>query len=98
MRSYVDLYFAPGDVTSLEIADRIRRATGLEFVLGPHDLLFEWETVDQFRGTLQKIHDALRGTGAFYRVETVVDDPSFVPPVAWPPPIEGGPPGHHPAY
>jgi hypothetical protein len=87
MRSHIDLYFAPGDVTPLEIADRIHRATGLPLVRGPHDLSFEWETVEQFRGILSKVHAALRGSGAFYRVETVIDTPEFAAPLPGPPPL-----------
>jgi len=103
MRSYIDLYFAPGDVTPLEIAERIRRATGLEFVRGPHDLLFEWATVEEFQAKLDQLHGALRGTGAFYRVETVEDDPEFAVPVPWTPVPRSSPshpgfarPGPHP--
>lgn len=87
MRSYIDLYFAPGEMTPLEIAERVRRATGLSFVRGPHDLLFEWETEEEFRAMLGKIHAALRGSGAFYRVETVDDGPQFVAPIPWPAPL-----------
>jgi len=94
MRSHIDLYFAPGDVTPLEIADRIQRATGLSFVRGPHDLSFEWETVEEFRQMLARVHEALRGSGALYRVETVVDSPEFVAPLPWPPPLPRGPPTH----
>lgn len=94
MRSYIDLYFAPGDVGPLEIADRVRRATGLAFIRGPHDLLFEWETVEEFRTMLARLHESLRGTGAFYRVETVADEPGIAPPVPWPAPALPRPPSH----
>ena len=95
MRSYIDLYFAPGDVRQLEIADRLRASTGLGFVRGPHDLAFDWSTVAEFRGMLDRVHAALRGTGAFYRVETVDEEPGFGPPVPWP---AAPGPGRHPGF
>jgi hypothetical protein len=96
LRSFVDLYFAPGPVTPLEIAERIRGATGLSFVQGPHDLVFEWSTVEEFRALLAKLHEALRGSGAFYRVETVAEEEGvgFVAPLPWPPTLPRSPPSH----
>ncbi len=98
MHSYVDLYFAPESVSPLELAERIRERAGLEFIMGPHDLSFDWASVDEFRATLAKVHEALKGTGVLYRIETVRDEPTFVEPVPWPPPLRDGGPVHHPAY
>jgi hypothetical protein len=86
MHSYIDLFFASSGVSPLEISDRIRSMAGLEFIIGPHDIAFEWHTVEQFRTRLSKVHEALRDTGVFYRIETVTDEPGFVEPVVWPPP------------
>ena len=85
MYSYIDLYFAPEGTSPLEIADRVRHAAGLSFIIGPHDIAFEWTTVEDFRERLAKIHGALRGTGVLYRIETLSDEPGFVAPAAWPP-------------
>ena len=84
MHSYVDLFFTPESDSPLEISKRIRSAAGLSFIVGPHDLAFEWTTEEEFRTTLTKIHQALKGTGVFYRVETVTEEPAFVEPVPWP--------------
>jgi hypothetical protein len=92
MHSYIDLYFSPEGVSPLDVSDRLRAMAGLSFVVGSHDLAFEWDTVDQFRATLGKIHAALKGTGVIYRVETVAEEPAFVDPVPWPPMLP-----HHPA-
>jgi hypothetical protein len=98
MHSYIDLYFAPENVSPLDLAERLRARAGLEFIIGSHDLAFDWETVDEFRRTLASVHEALKGTGVLYRVETVHDEPSFVEPMPWPPPIRDKGPVHHPAY
>jgi hypothetical protein len=90
MHTYVDLYFAPEGVSPLEIADRVRKAAGLSFIIGPHDLAFEWTTIEQFHELLGKIHAALRGTGVVYRVETVAEEPAFIEPIPWPPPLSRG--------
>ncbi|MGD0257586.1 MAG: hypothetical protein ABSB90_06875 [Thermoplasmata archaeon] len=94
MHSYIDLYFSPEGVSPLDVADRLRSMAGLSFVVGNHDLAFEWDTVDQFRATLGKIHTALEGTGVSYRVETVAEEPTFVPPVPWPPILPRSPSTH----
>ncbi|HYA58437.1 MAG TPA: hypothetical protein VEH57_08285 [Thermoplasmata archaeon] len=94
MHSYIDLYFSPEGVSPLDIAERIRSATGLPLIPGPHDLVFEWRTVEEFHDLLAKVHAALRGTGVVYRVETVSDEPAFIEPVPWPPPIHRGRPVH----
>ena len=84
MRSYIDLYFAPDSIPPTEIRDRVRSGTGLTFIRGPHDLVFDWASEEEFRATLLKIHSALKGTGVFYRVETVPDEAGAVDPVPWP--------------
>ncbi len=97
MHSYVDLYFTPESLSPLEISDRIKSVAGLSFIMGAHDLVFEWTNEKEFRERLAKIHDALKGTGILYRVETVSDDPGFIEPLPWPPPMPRRDPVH-PAY
>ncbi len=97
MHSYIDLYFSPEGPSPLEVAERLRTKAGLAFVIGPHDLAFEWQTVEEFRASLHRIHDALQGMGVTYRVETVPEDPAFVEPIPWPPPLHRGHP-NHPGY
>ena len=97
MHSYLDLYFFGDGTSPLDISDRLRGAVGLELIIGPHDIAFEWHTVEEFRTKLGKIHAALQGTGVFYRIETVSDEPGFVEPVIWPPPMVRGHP-IHPGY
>lgn len=89
MHTYVDLYFSPDDVSPLDLAAKVREVAGLEFVIGPHDLVFEWSAVEEFRATLARVHRAFAGTGIHYRIETVLDEPTFVAPVPWPPPLPG---------
>jgi hypothetical protein len=97
MHTYIDLYFAPDGVSPLEIADRLQTHAHLSFIVGSHDLVFEWTTVDEFRTTLSKIHLALRGTGATYRVQSMGDSPDFSEPPTWPPPLSDAP-ASHPGY
>jgi len=94
MHSYIDLYFSPDGISPLDIADRLRAMAGLSFLVGNHDLAFEWDTVEQFRATLSKVHEALRGSGVSYRVETVAEESSFVDPIAWPPLLPRSPSTH----
>ncbi len=97
MHSYIDLYFTPESLPPLEISKRLRKAADLAFIIGPHDLAFEWQTEEEFHERIGRVHRALKGTGVFYRVETVSDDPRYIEPVPWPPPISRGDPVH-PAY
>jgi len=90
MHSYIDLYFTPESVSPIEIADRVKRVAGLSFIIGPHDLVFEWRTDAEFHERLSGVHAALKGTGVLYRVETIADEPGFVEPVPWPPPLTRG--------
>ena len=94
MHSYIDLYFSPEGLSPLEVAERLRSAAGLKFIIGAHDVVFEWSTVDEFHDLLTRVHTALRDTGVVYHVETVADEPAFIEPVPWPPPIHRGSPLH----
>jgi hypothetical protein len=84
MHSYIDLYFTPDAESPVEISKRLRNVAGLPLIVGPHDLAFEWKDEEEFQSTLSKIHQALKGTGVLYRVETVAEESSFVEPVVWP--------------
>ncbi len=97
MHTYIDLYFTPDSASPLEIAKRVRQHAGLSFIIGPHDLAFEWKTEAEFHECLEKIHSALKGTGVLYRVETVAEDPGYIEPIPWPPPLPRNDP-IHPAY
>ena len=97
MHAYIDLYFSPEGVSPLEIAERVHQHVGLTFIVGEHDLVMEWSTPAQFRILLDKVHEALKGTGVRYRVESVLDDPTFVDPIPWPPPMSDTE-RQHPAY
>jgi hypothetical protein len=97
MRTYIDLYFTSEGPSPIEVADRLRRLVGVRFITGIHDLVFDWEEPEAFRAALQGIHDALRGTGIQYHVETVSGILEGNEPVAWPPPLAPDL-GQHPAY
>ncbi len=94
MHTYVDLYFTPESVSPLALSDRLRAVAGLSFIIGPHDLVFDWNFEKEFQERLAKIHEALKGTGILYRVETVSDAPDFAPPIPWPPPMPRQDPEH----
>ncbi len=97
MHTYIDLYFSPDGVSPLTVADRLRRQAGLSYIVGSHDLVFEWSSVPEFRERLGRLHEALRGSGVQYRIESVVDDPTFVEPTPWPPPLPANE-REHPGY
>jgi hypothetical protein len=92
MYSYVDLYFSPDAMTPLEVAERLKRAADVTYIVGPHDLCFSWRTVEEFRDRMHRIHAALKGTGVSYRVESVEEHPAFLEPETWPPAIVLDPP------
>jgi hypothetical protein len=97
MRSYIDLYFTPGPILPVEISKRLMRTAGLSFIVGTHDLTFQWTTEEEFYGRLAKVHAALEGTGVSYRVETVIEGPESITPIPWSSlPPHSGPLG--PAY
>ncbi len=97
MHSYVDLYFSAESLSPLEISKRLKKEAGLSFIIGPHDLAFEWQTEEEFHRRLLQVREALKGTGVLYRVETVRDDPAFIEPIPWPPPLPRND-AIHPAY
>jgi hypothetical protein len=97
VHTYIDLYFAPDGVSPMEIAERLRREARLEFIVGPHDLVFGWENIEEFQGRLAQIQRALQGTGVTYRVQSTSDGPMFVEPTAWPPSLQDEP-EQHPGY
>ncbi len=97
MHTYIDLYFTPDSLPPFEVAKRLREGAGLTFIIGPHDLAFEWKNETEFHRELGKVHKALQGTGVLYRVETVQEDPTFIEPIPWPPPLPRNDPVH-PAY
>ena len=97
MRAYIDLVFSPEGISPLEVGERLKRLAELEFIVGPHDLVFTWDTVAEFRSRLERLHRALQGTGVNYRIETVNEDPLYEEPATWPPPLRPGP-TPHPAY
>jgi hypothetical protein len=94
MHTYIDLYFTPDSASPLELSDRLRTVAGLSFIIGSHDLVFEWDFEREFQERLAKIHEALKGTGVLYRVATVSDEPGFIPPIPWPPPMPRRDPEH----
>ena len=94
MHTYVDLYFTPESASPLVLSERLRTIAGLSFIIGAHDLVFDWEHEHEFQERLAKIHEALKGSGVLYRVETVSEGPDFVPPMPWPPPMPRRDPEH----
>lgn len=85
--SYVDLYFTPEALPPREISKRLSQMAGYSLIAGPHDLVFEWGSEEEFYDHLTKIHTALKGTGVLYRVETVLQTWAFSDPAPWPPPL-----------
>jgi hypothetical protein len=97
MRTYVDLTFSADGPSPVELAEEFKRVMGLSFIVGEHDLVFEWETPEEFRERLEQIHQILRPTGAYYRVATAEEEVGISPAVAWPPALNAEP-RPHPAY
>ena len=73
MRTFVDITFAAGGVTPAKVVERLSRVRDISFLKGPHDVVFHWETTEEFWQRVGAIHQALHGTGATYRLETIDD-------------------------
>ena len=97
MRTYVDLSFSSDGTIATVVADRIREIARVSLITGEHDIVFEWETVEEFQERLRAIHNALAGTHATYRVQTVSGSEDGLPAVAWPPGLREVP-EEHPGY
>ncbi|MGA7922553.1 MAG: hypothetical protein WCA77_01060 [Thermoplasmata archaeon] len=97
MRSFVDITFAADGPSPMEIAEDLKRGTGLSFIVGTHDLVFEWRTPEEFRERLEQLHEFLKGTGSYYRVHTAEEEGTGSAAIAWPPAL-GSEPQLHPAY
>ncbi|MGC2034353.1 MAG: hypothetical protein WA761_02770 [Thermoplasmata archaeon] len=97
MRTYIDITFSSDGPSPIDLAERIRETLGLSFIVGSHDLMFEWSSAEEFRGRIEQVHDLLRDTGAYYRVQTAEEEPGRSPIIAWPPALTDGP-QRHPAY
>lgn len=70
MITYVEVYFSTEGPPSYEIAEKVRRETGLSFIRGNKDLAFRWKTDEEFLEMVSKIHQAFTGTRAFLRFDT----------------------------
>jgi hypothetical protein len=97
VHTYIDLYFSPEGASPLTVAERLHAEAGLSYIVGEHDLVFEWSSVAEFRDRLGRVHRALQGTGVQYRIQSVLDDPTFIEPVPWPPPAPSAA-RPHPGY
>jgi hypothetical protein len=97
MITFVDLIFSPEGVPAGVAIDRLQRLDGVTSVMGEHDVLFRWQTTEEFTRKMQLIHEELRGTGAQYRIHTVEDSYQSMAPLTWFPGTEADTSGH-PAY
>lgn len=96
-RTYVDLTFAAAGASVLVVVRKLQDHAGVSFITGEHDLYFDWQSQPEFDTHMTDIHNALRGTGATYRVHTVLENTPWTEPVAWPPPLDTAV-GENPAF
>jgi len=85
MRTYIDISFSSGGMTPTAIIRRFQGLSEARFILGEHDIAFDWSTVGEFQRRMDAIHAAFNGTGVTYRVHTVPGESDLRPPVSWPP-------------
>lgn len=85
MRTYVDITFSSDGTIPTVVAERLRELAGVSILVGHHDVAFDWTDVAEFRQKVKAIHDALVGTHATYRVETIEDDDGSSRFLTWPP-------------
>lgn len=96
-RTYVDLTFTSAGANVLVVVRKLQDRANVSFITGEHDLYFDWQTQAEFDAHMTVIHAALRGTGATYRVHTLLDRTSWAEPVPWPPPLDSAV-GENPAF
>jgi hypothetical protein len=85
MLTYVDLCFPFGGTPSAEIAERLKEKAGLSFLRGEHDLCFRWSVHAELLERIERIHQALQGTGVVYRFTSVDEDEETNEFPGWPP-------------
>jgi hypothetical protein len=85
MLTYVDLFFPSTGAYASGIAKTAREKLGLSFLRGPHDLCFQWHQAEEFSQWAERIHEALKGTGALYRFESVKEEEHPLAFEGWPP-------------
>ena len=85
MRTYIDISFSSGGMIPTVVIERIQSLAEVKFILGEHDIVFDWRTVAEFQRVMKSVHAAFGGTGVTYRVHTVADESDLRPPVVWPP-------------
>jgi len=73
MKTYVDLIFAADGMNPAVVVDRLRSVAQITQLVGEHDLVFHWNTVEDFRSRVTAVHSALAGTGISYRLHTDVE-------------------------
>jgi len=64
MITFIDLTFSPNGSDASVVSDRSQHLEGISSVMGEHDLLFHWNTAEEFSERLKSIHEALAGTEA----------------------------------
>jgi hypothetical protein len=70
MLTYVKAYFSTEGPPSYEIAEKVKKETGLSFIRGDQDLVFKWKTDAEYLEMMKKIHFAFAGSKAFLRFAT----------------------------
>lgn len=97
MRTYVDITFAADGPSVVEVARRLKEIAGLEVIPGEHDLKFDWSSRDEFDAIVDRMQRALRNTGATFRLNSVMVDGEYMPPIVWavPPSLNDTIPQNH---
>lgn len=86
MITYVDLFFPSGEKTASDVAAQLKEKVGLSFIRGTHDVCFRWENDGEFELWIERIHQALDGTGVIYRFTSKEEDKELTTDfVGWPP-------------
>jgi hypothetical protein len=86
MLTYVKVYFSTEGPPSVELAEKVKKETGLSFIRGDKDIVFKWKTDAEFLQMMNKIHSAFAGSKAYLRffTEEEVEGPGpFL--IQWPP-------------
>jgi hypothetical protein len=83
-KTYVDLVFSSEGASPMTVVETVTKRTGLKFVFGKHDLVIEWESLEQLQRLNEGLTRAVQGLGVFLRFQTVIDAPTDLA-LTWPP-------------
>jgi len=85
MRTFVDILFTSTGKSPADVARYIKKKVGFTFIRGKHDIVFEWQSDEEFLLKVEILHSTMKELGVIYKLYTPVsdDDELKIPKVIW---------------